>query len=129
MKQVFWCGHAPDVCQVCDAPLASRFVDGRTMWGPWANMCCDCHARCGEGVGTGKGQLYEKQTDGRWLKITSDTEHAVDRAEAEPSNTFPAELADVLPDPFVTRLLVIIDSDDFVDYPVTHDGDLDNPVQ
>jgi len=98
------------------------------MWGPWANMCCDCHARCGEGVGTGKGQLYEKQTDGRWLKITSETEHAVDRAEATVERSWQAiEAAEVerLADQLRAGPVVV----EIWDYTITHDGELDNPIQ
>jgi hypothetical protein len=121
MKEKFWCGEGPKVCQICDRPIAEVFVDGRTQWDCWAFMCRDCHETHGEGLGTGKGQLYGKQSDGRWKKI----EPSVD----QPRNTFNAELADVMVDPFVARLLHQIDNDDFIDYPVTHDGDLDNPVQ
>lgn len=45
-----------------------EFVDGRTQMGPWANMCMTCHRRHGVGLGTGKGQRYTRQADGRWLK-------------------------------------------------------------
>jgi hypothetical protein len=30
--------------------------DGATTFGPWANMCEECFARFGRGLGTGKGQ-------------------------------------------------------------------------
>jgi hypothetical protein len=45
-------------------------IDGRTMQGPWANMtekswrCYGCKK-----LGTGYGQKYERQKDGRWMKI------------------------------------------------------------
>lgn len=45
-----------------------EFVDGRTVYGSWANMCLTCHRKYGVGLGTGKGQRYTRQADGRWLK-------------------------------------------------------------
>jgi hypothetical protein len=30
--------------------------DGATVMGPWANMCEDCFAQYGRGLGTGVGQ-------------------------------------------------------------------------
>ncbi len=45
-----------DLCGVeCD-----KWVDGKTIMGPWANMCLPCHKRMGFGLGIGKGQKYEK---------------------------------------------------------------------
>lgn len=35
-------------------PLAA--YDGKTKYGPWANMCEDCFTKHGTGLGTGKGQ-------------------------------------------------------------------------
>lgn len=32
--------------------------DGRTVRGPWANMCGDCFQRYGVGVGLGYGQRF-----------------------------------------------------------------------
>lgn len=46
----------------------SVFVDGRTKHGPWANMCERCFVKHGVGLGTGSGQKYARQVDGRWLK-------------------------------------------------------------
>lgn len=68
-REVFWCGAAPDVCQLCDQPITDTFIDGRTMWGPWACMCKECWEEKGDGLGTGRGQMYGRQPDGRFLKI------------------------------------------------------------
>jgi hypothetical protein len=47
-----------------------RYVDGATIYGPWANMCESCHKRMGMGLGTGRGQLYEwNQATGSYQKI------------------------------------------------------------
>jgi hypothetical protein len=44
--------------------------DGRTNVGPWANMAEQSWRIYGIGkLGTGYGQKYKKQADGRWLKV------------------------------------------------------------
>jgi hypothetical protein len=44
--------------------------DGRTNSGPWANMAAQSWRIYGVGkLGTGYGQKYKKQADGRWLKV------------------------------------------------------------
>jgi hypothetical protein len=59
-------GSAPE-CDFAKAQgvkhnMAPGFVDGRTIYGPWALMCIDCHTRNGVGLGTGKGQKYDGTT-------------------------------------------------------------------
>ncbi|RPH74004.1 hypothetical protein EHM76_04350 [bacterium] len=45
-------------------------IDGKTTRGPWANMTEESWKTYGIGLlGTGCGQKYEKQPDGRWLKV------------------------------------------------------------
>lgn len=61
--------NPPKECDICHAPITSTFVDGSTYFGPWANMCQSCHAKHGNGLGTGKGQLYKRQSDGQYHKI------------------------------------------------------------
>ncbi len=47
-----------------------EFVDGKTQMGPWAIMAPISYMRYGVGqLGTGYGQRYKKQPDGRWLKV------------------------------------------------------------
>lgn len=65
-KPVYYAG-APEACDICRKPFGQMMYDGRTTSG-WANMCQRCFARHGYGLGTGKGQRYSKQEDGRWLK-------------------------------------------------------------
>ena len=67
-RPVKWVGSPPDVCDTCDKPITSTFVDGATIMGPWGNMCLGCHRKFGVGLGTGKGQLFRKQPDGSFLK-------------------------------------------------------------
>jgi len=51
-------------------PYKDIMIDGRTKMGPWANMTPESWKTHGIGLlGTGYGQMYKKQDDGRWLKI------------------------------------------------------------
>lgn len=43
----------------CDFCTATATVDGKTKFGPWANMCDGCFKTNGVGLGVGKGQRYE----------------------------------------------------------------------
>lgn len=45
-------------------------IDGKTKQGPWGLMTPASWAKHGVGkLGTGYGQKYQKQTDGKWLKV------------------------------------------------------------
>jgi hypothetical protein len=51
-------------------PITNEFIDGKTKMGPWATMSPASWKRYGIGaLGTGFGQRYKKQDDGRWLKV------------------------------------------------------------
>lgn len=63
-----WMGTPPATCDVCNAPTNGVFIDGRMRGGSWANMCETCHKSHGAGLGTGKGQKYEKGDQGFWWK-------------------------------------------------------------
>ena len=53
-----------------DRPYKNVMYDAKTKFGPWANMTEESFREHGYGVlGLGKGQKYEKQSDGRWLKV------------------------------------------------------------
>lgn len=45
-------------CDFCQKGV-SKWIDGKTVFGPWANMCLICHKSKGVGLGIGKGQLIE----------------------------------------------------------------------
>jgi hypothetical protein len=50
--------------------ITDTFIDGKTKRGPWATMSPASWKKNGVGkLGTGYGQKYEKQKDGKWLKI------------------------------------------------------------
>jgi hypothetical protein len=58
-----WMGAIPEKCDLCKSPLTTTFTDG-SIFGTnhWAIMCPKCHAKVGNGVGTGKGQTYDVKT-------------------------------------------------------------------
>lgn len=62
-----WTGKVYE-CDLCSARLLKHFVDGATKYGPWANMCLDCHKAVGVGLGGGRGQKYELQ-ETEWVGI------------------------------------------------------------
>ena len=69
-KQVFWLSKPPTRCETCSNDIKSIFYDAKTRMGPWACMCSMCFY-IGPGIGqlgTGFGQKYELQEDGKWLK-------------------------------------------------------------
>ena len=68
-RPVYWRSAPPEKCDICFKPLTWGFVDAATRRGPWGCLCHSCHAQHGFGYGTGRGQAYEKQPDGLWLKV------------------------------------------------------------
>lgn len=58
---------APEKCDICARPLRkySSYIDGRTSRGPWAWMCAECFQYMGTGLGTGRGQEYDSQTNNK----------------------------------------------------------------
>lgn len=59
----------PTQCDLCQRPITKDFVDGRTQRGPWGNLCLGCHRSEGVGLGTGKGQKYERNDAGDYVKV------------------------------------------------------------
>ena len=52
-------------CDICGDPIrdvADWFVDGKTVWGPWALMDEKCFRNHGIGLGCGLGQKYDGKT-------------------------------------------------------------------
>jgi hypothetical protein len=68
-KPRYWIGDVPkqdDFGKTID----NEFIDGATRQGPWAIMTPMSWKVMGVGLlGQGRGQKYQKQKDGRWLKI------------------------------------------------------------
>ena len=68
-KQVWWSGNLGPKDDFGDL-YKGIMIDGRTHNGQWANMTEKSWRLHGVGkFGTGYGQKYQKQADGRWLKI------------------------------------------------------------
>ncbi len=64
--------NAPESCDICSIPLdGETFISDGCLQGDlvWANMCADCCIYHGSGIGWGVGQLYRKESDGRWLMV------------------------------------------------------------
>lgn len=70
-RQVY-IGDVPPDCQICATPLTDSFVDGKTIFGPWAFLCLPCHVEVGVGLGIGKGQWYAKDND-EWVLVAGGT--------------------------------------------------------
>jgi hypothetical protein len=68
MRKRYWMGYVPTQDDF-GQPLGDEFIDGKTKMGPWALMTPARWRTHGVGLGTGKGQWYRKQPDGKWLKI------------------------------------------------------------
>ena len=65
---VAWVGDPPERCDLCKKLILKTFVDGKTKYGPWATMCLSCYHGFGVGLGTGRGQRYDKQPSGQFVK-------------------------------------------------------------
>ena len=62
----------PDQCDICSIPLSGETYMSYSRIrerGAGANMCADCTIYYGAGIGWGTGQLYRKESDGRWLLV------------------------------------------------------------
>lgn len=64
-----WSGDDPTICQICLDEITEAFVDGKTRNGSWAILCPICALLEGCQLGLGKGQLYELQENGPYIKI------------------------------------------------------------
>ena len=83
LKSPDYCHDNPEFCDLCGGSLrdAEFLVDGEVTdtsqiatpdggsMGQWAYMCASCFAARGVAVAWGRGQLYQRQTDGSWLLV------------------------------------------------------------
>lgn len=67
-KLVYWISPVNEADDFGNV-IEDTFYDGATSMGPWAIMAPKSFRRYGRGVGLGIGQRYNKQSDGRWLKV------------------------------------------------------------
>lgn len=58
MKHKIWIGTSPIKCDLCKEKISLTFIDGKTIYGPWAFLCPTCHSLAGCGLGIGRGQKY-----------------------------------------------------------------------
>ena len=45
-------------CDFCSKSVG-EYIDGKTIYGPWADMCLACYKIKGVGLGLGLGQQYK----------------------------------------------------------------------
>lgn len=65
----YWMGTVPAQDDF-GATITDEFIDGKSWMGPWGFFTPGSWALDGCGkLGTGYGQRYKKQEDGRWLKV------------------------------------------------------------
>jgi hypothetical protein len=64
---ITWTGKVPHVDDFGD-DIDDVFIDGATIYGPWAYMTPKSHAQYGRGLGIGRGQMYRNNA-GQWLKV------------------------------------------------------------
>ena len=62
-------------CDGCGIDLATvgLLVDGASPRSGWGNYCAECCLRHSVAVGWGKGQLYARQHDGKWIGVAGFT--------------------------------------------------------
>jgi hypothetical protein len=64
--------NPPANCDLCERAFEQEeyFVDGRVKGlGGCGFICVDCFGEHGVGLGLGIGQLYRRESDGRWLLV------------------------------------------------------------
>jgi hypothetical protein len=70
VKAVYWYGPDKTGHDDFGMPYGDFMFDGKTKMGPWACMSSYSWEKHGCGkLGTGFGQKYKRQADGRWLKV------------------------------------------------------------
>lgn len=67
-KETYWLSPVGDVDDFGDT-IEDIIIDGKTEQGPWALMTPKSFEENGVNLGLGLGQKYQKQEDGKWLKI------------------------------------------------------------
>jgi hypothetical protein len=64
----YWQGSIT-TCNMCGGLFNGRMFDARLGNQGWGNICKDCFRDYNCSLGTGSGQEYSQQPDGRWLKV------------------------------------------------------------
>ncbi len=71
MNNQYWASPVPSADDFGDT-ITDTFIDGKTIYGPWAAMTPASWTAHGvtDKLGLGIGQRYERQpVDNRWLKV------------------------------------------------------------
>lgn len=69
MTDVYWAGSNPTHCQLSGRAMGDTMYDANLPgigWGNWDRVTFE---RLGGKLGTGFGQKYKLQDDGRWKKV------------------------------------------------------------
>lgn len=66
-RPLLWIGDVPTLDDL-GAPILNEFIDGKTVFGPWAMMTPESFRTAGIRLGPGWGQRYVKRDD-RWFKV------------------------------------------------------------
>ncbi len=66
-------------------PITDTFVDGMTSLGSWAIMNPTSFQAFGTGLGTGKGQKYQKRSNGDWVKIEVENRAKGGKEDTDPT--------------------------------------------
>lgn len=61
-----WIGRVPAFCQKCGVGRLDQVMFDLNLRGTWGLVCEKCAD--GHALGTGRGQRYECQASGVWLK-------------------------------------------------------------
>lgn len=62
--------NPPKSCDLCKAPIAEEFSDAFVpLYGMWGNVGPECVKDAEIRYGTGLGQRYVMQDDGRYYKV------------------------------------------------------------
>ena len=72
LREGTFSGSSPQACDLCGRDLTVRkyYLNARHRGKLlWSNMCSQCFLGVGEGIGWGKGQLFSRQPDGKWLQV------------------------------------------------------------
>lgn len=67
-RRKLWRGKVPAFDGFADA-ITDEFVDGATIYGPWALMSPRSFAAYGRGTGRGVGQRYRKAEGDKWERV------------------------------------------------------------
>lgn len=75
-KEIYWLSPVPSRCETCGTPITNEFIDGKVVINDQNQCVCAIHCNTcftlGPGIGrlgTGLGQRYRKQPNGKWKKV------------------------------------------------------------